>query len=223
MGTLDEAFEHVRHFKGTSLRERIRTLESQLRGAQQVAVQRLVKSESIELALFRSALLLKRSTGQINEVVHSVGILMSLPRILDSSEGIEYLSLAAGNTGRPFDLETDRRIAEFKFIDWKGGSESIRQNSLFKDFFQLVEYPTDKDKYLYVLGLDHPMHFFNGGRACHSVMSKESKVWRKFSEKYGSTCGTVREFYELKKSCVRMLDLTAVVPELTGIADLMHS
>ena len=65
---------------------------------------------------------------------------------------IEYVSLGAGNTGRAFDLETNQRIAEFKFIHWQGGPESIRQNSLFKDFYEMAEYDTRKQKFLYVLG-----------------------------------------------------------------------
>jgi hypothetical protein len=68
---------------------------------------------------------------------------------------IEYVSLSAGNTKRKFDLEANQRIAEFNFIRWQGGSESIRQNSLFKDFYGLAEQGTQKEKFLYVLGTEH--------------------------------------------------------------------
>ena len=40
------------------------------------------------------------------------------------------------------DLETNHRVAEFNFSHWQGGADTIRQNSLFKDFFQLAEYQT---------------------------------------------------------------------------------
>lgn len=65
-------------------------------------------------------------------------------------EQIESLSLGAGNTGRSHDLEPDRRIAEFEFIEWRGGAESIRQNSLFVDLFNLASSDIDKRKVLYV-------------------------------------------------------------------------
>lgn len=69
---------------------------------------------------------------KVNVVIHALGILLCLPHILEADGTVQYVSLGAGNTGRQFDLETDRRVAEFKFIQWQGGPESIRQNSLFK-------------------------------------------------------------------------------------------
>jgi hypothetical protein len=44
-----------------------------------------------------------------------------------------------GNAGREFDLTTDQRVAEFRAIEWQGGPERIRQNSLFCDFDILTE------------------------------------------------------------------------------------
>ena len=61
-----------------------------------------------------AALLVKRSAGQINVIVHAVGILVALPKILEPGELVQSLSLGAGNTGRAHDLETDRRIDEFR-------------------------------------------------------------------------------------------------------------
>ena len=61
-----------------------------------------------------AALLVKRSAGQINLIVHAVGILVALPKILEPGELVQSLSLGAGNTGRAHDLETDRRIDEFR-------------------------------------------------------------------------------------------------------------
>lgn len=45
---------------------------------------------------------------------------MCLPHILEPDERVESVSLGAGNTGRDFDLETNVRVAEFKFIHWRG-------------------------------------------------------------------------------------------------------
>jgi hypothetical protein len=40
---------------------------------------------------------------------------------------------------------TDAKVTRFwRFIDWKGCSESIRQNAIFDDFFRLAEAETTK-------------------------------------------------------------------------------
>ncbi len=76
-------------------------------------------------------------------------LLISLPSILNDGERVEAMSLAAGNTGKGFDLETSERIAEFTFIEWKGGPDVIRKNKVFKDFYFLAEADTGKEKELY--------------------------------------------------------------------------
>jgi hypothetical protein len=35
-----------------------------------------------------------------------------------------FPKIGAGYTGREFDLETNYRVAEFKFIHWRGGPEA---------------------------------------------------------------------------------------------------
>jgi hypothetical protein len=106
------------------------------------------------------------------------------------------VSLGAGNTGKEFDLETNYRIAEFKFIHWRGGPESIRQNQLFKDFYLLSESRSEKRKYLYVIGREHPYDFLSGGRALSSVLSCNVKLLKQFEAKYGDgSAGTCASTY----------------------------
>ncbi len=83
--------------------------------------QALSSTQNITASLLDSAFILKEVAGQINVIVHAVGILIALPHILREGEVIQSLSLGAGNTGKAFDLETDWRVAEFKFIQWRGG------------------------------------------------------------------------------------------------------
>lgn len=150
---------------------------------------------------------LKRVAGQVNVAIHALGILLSLPHVLNDDEVIEYVSLGAGNTGRAFDLETNQRVAEFKFIAWKGGPESIRQHGIFKDFFSLVEHPTMKRKHLYVLGLEFPLKFLNGGRALRSVL-KDAVLARAFQAKYGTKYATVRDYYLPRRDLVSIEDMS---------------
>jgi hypothetical protein len=219
MTTLDVTWREIQQFTKGSLRKRISTLEATLQGANKEACESLFSTQGINSTLLATSLVLKQASGQINEVVHSLGILFSLPHILCGGEVVEMLSLAAGNTGRSFDLETNLRVAEFKFIDWKGGPESIRQNQLFKDFYFLAELTTPKERYLYTVGLEHPLKFLRGGRALSSVMSRNHRLWMRFQKQYGSRFRTVADYYACKKSDVKLVDLAKIVPEFSGGID----
>lgn len=146
--------------------------------------------------------------------IHALGILLCLPHVLEDGERVEYLSLGAGNTGRPFDLETDRRVAEFKFINWRGGPESIRQNSVFKDFFMMAENSIPKRKYLYLLGTEHALKFLNGGRAIESVLSRNEKGRASFRSKFGDRYMKVLDYYLDRRHMVVIEDVSKWLSEL---------
>jgi hypothetical protein len=129
--------------------------------------------------------------------------------------------LAAGRpaqTGRKFDLETTSRVAEFKFIRWRGGAEAIRQNSVFKDYFFLADHETHKRKYLYLFGTSHALKFLRGGRSLQSVLSRNTTVRDLFFDKYGDRFQTVREYYDTYENFVQLVDLSGWVLELDEIS-----
>jgi hypothetical protein len=138
-----------------------------------------------------------------------------LPKILEPGEVVQYLSLGAGNTGRPFDLETDKRVAEFKFIRWRG-ADAIRQNSLFKDFYQLAEHSTPKRKYLYVLGTEYPLKFLNGRRAIANVLDKYTTLLERFRTAHGNQYETVRDYYQARGNQVTLQDVSLWVSGLVA-------
>ncbi len=147
-------------------------------------------------------------------IIHAAGILRSLESIMEPGEFVESLSLGAGNTGRKFDLETNLRVAEYKFIDWQGRADTIRQNSIFKDFFELAEYETTKKKFLYVVGLEHPLRFFRGGRALTSVLSRQPVILQRLNATYGEDITHVRNYYDLKKEEVEICDIAPHIGRL---------
>jgi hypothetical protein len=157
---------------------------------------------------------MKRLAGQINVTIHALGILLCLPHILEPGESVEYVSLGAGNTGRRFDLETNQRVAEFKFVRWRGGSETIRQNSIFKDFVLLAEYPTSKRKHLYLLGIRHALKFLNGGRALTSVLSRNEKLRSTFFRRFGDQFKTVGDYFAIHGASVAVEDISPWLSEL---------
>lgn len=214
MASLDDDFHRLENFKQGSLHNRIANLEKSLRALDKTAIEEFAGTQDVDPTLFASALTVKRAASQINEVVHAVGILLLLPHILQPGEVIEALSLAAGNTGKPFDLETNMRIAEFKFIDWKGGPEAIRQNQLFKDFYLLAEYLTNRDRYLYVVGTEHPKRFLNSQRSLRSVMSRDNKLWSDFQTKYRDRFSTVRDYFIYREARVKIEDMATIIPYL---------
>src|SRR5260370_3967578 len=165
-----EAINLLQTFRGADLTQTIYQIETSLKGVSAERYPAVLTTSRAKAEVLRAGGLIKQLAGQNNVVIHTLGILLCLPHILRRGEVIEYVSLGAGNTGRAFDLESNQRIAEFKFIHWQGGPESIRQNSLFKDFYEMAEYDTRKPKFLYVLGRVHAETFFNAVGGCPSLL-----------------------------------------------------
>jgi HAMP domain-containing protein len=136
----------LERFTRADLGRSLSSIESALIGLTAGSYAETIAAAGVTSEVLSAAASLKRLAGQVNVAIHAAGILLCLPHILQAEERVEYVSLGAGNTGREFDLETTRRIAEFKFIHWRGGPESIRQNGLFKDFYLLAESTSKKSK-----------------------------------------------------------------------------
>ncbi len=214
-----QALQAVEAFIGSDLTARIADLEWAVKGCDSTQCGINSVKGGVTSDLLTAAYAVKRAAGQVNVLIHAVGGLLLLPQIMEPGEKIEYVSLGAGNSGRAFDLETDRRVAEFKFIHWRGGADTIRQNSLFKDFYLLAEHSTLKRKELYVLDTKYPLKFLRAGRALRSVLSKNVTLWEKFQAKYGDTYATVGDYYAARQHDVALRDAAPLVPELLRIVD----
>jgi hypothetical protein len=215
---IEDAIRLLQTFRGANLTGTIHQIEKSLRGASADGYAAALTTSGAKAEVLGAAGLIKQLAAQINVVIHALGILLCLPHILRPGEIIDYVSLGAGNTGRAFDLETNQRIAEFKFIHWQGGAESVRQNALFKDFYEMAEHPSQKEKFLYVLGTEHGEKFFNSGRTMSSVFSRHVKLKNAFNDKFGNRYHTVRDYYLPRKGLVVIQDVTPFVPELVAVA-----
>jgi hypothetical protein len=211
---LAEAIEAFRLFSGPDVGRTLSKIELAIEGATADSCTPLLNEYNAKHDALAAAGLVKQLAGQVNVVIHALGILLCLPKIMKPGEVIKSISLGAGNTGTPFDLETNQRVAEFKFIAWQGGPEAIRQNSLFKDFYYLAEHNSSKSKHLYVLGTEFPLKFLNSRRALESVLSKNVTFHNEFRTKYPDY-QVVRDYYLPRQSLVRIEDIAAMVPGLT--------
>src|SRR6266566_5203701 len=215
---IEDAIHLLQTFRGADLTRTIYQIEESLRGVSADSYSAVLTTSGAKAEVLGAAGLIKQLAGQINVVIHALGILLCLPHILRPGEVIEYVSLGAGNTGRAFDLETTLRVAEFKFIHWQGGPESARHFSIFKDFYAMAESKTKKERYLYVLGTEHREKFFNSGSALSSVLNRSATLRKKFNDKFGDRYRTVRDYYLPRKGLVVIPDVTPFVPQLVAVA-----
>ena len=190
----------------------IRQIEDEVASIVGKEVQEYLEKVGISSNVLTAALNLKRIAGQLNVIIHALGILVTLPCILEADEVIESLSLGAGNTGKAHDLVTDRRIAEFKFIHWRGGAESIRQNNVFKAFLYLLWDTGTRKRQLFLTGTEEAINFLQGGRALSSVLSKDHATRIRFETRYGNQYQTVGQFYKEHHTKVEIIDLRKLVP-----------
>jgi hypothetical protein len=199
---------------GPLLARRIADLERGFAGADPSRARQLLEHEDLSERSLRGALILKQLAGQIDVVVHTVGILTALPHVLRDHEVVESLSLGAGTGGKHHDLETNLQIAEFKFIQWQRTGNAVRENNLFVDLFALASANTKKRRVLYVVDAEVPLRFFRGGRALDSVLSQNAAAAKRFRNLHGHQFATVREYVASVGGRVEVVDLLDIVPGL---------
>jgi hypothetical protein len=212
MSSLVRASKMLESFKGGSLKSAVLELQKSFEGATKQQATSVLAGKNLTKELLAAAWLIKKNASQINEIVHALGIMLALPSILEVGERIESISLAAGNTGKPYDLETTSRVAEFTFINWKGGPETIRQNKVFKDFFFLAEAKTSKKRELYTVGTEHVKDFFSSKRSIQQILKGNAKLDRGF-RKYKQKYRTVQEYYQAKQNVVKIVDICLCLPQ----------
>jgi hypothetical protein len=216
---IEQALAAVQAFgAGAALTARIADLETRLQGKTRDKAATLLAGDHIDETALSGALTIKRLSAQVDVVIHALGILTSLPYVLEPGEVIESLSLGAGNTGRHHDLETDRQIAEFKFIQWRGGAEAIRQNNVFIDIFNLASANTKKRRVLYLLDKHHALRFLGNRRAIPSVLSKNAAVHDRFHAAHQDRFATVHEYWATIEHLVEIIDLRDTVPAFSSMA-----
>jgi hypothetical protein len=214
VGQLANFVEQIARFSGSDLSSKISELEFKFakRTGGEIATQ--LRADSINHDLLRAARSIKRAAAQIDVVLHAIGIVVLLPSILEDAEIVESLSLGAGSSeASRFDLETNRRIAEFTFIEWTG-NDNTRLQKIFKDFYRLAEFETAKRKELWLTDDSHVLKYLRSGSSIRSATHKHRDVWETFQARYPEI-GTVREYYRMRGDVVnfRLIALDDLSPQ----------
>lgn len=152
VSTFGQAVEQLTSFLiGEPLTTVIGNVEGDLRGVRFDAATWTTPG-GLDESLLETAVIVRRVLGRVSDVIHAAAILSALPRILEHGETFKAApSLAAGNDpSRKSDLETDRRVAEFKLSEWKG-ADSVRKRGLFKDLVHLAAHEAPR-RQLFVVG-----------------------------------------------------------------------
>lgn len=200
----------------------IASLEWDLRGRTAGDVGDIAAARGVGPELMVAALTVRESLGRLNDLIHAAGIVLALPHLLEDGEEIVVRpSLAAGNDPhRPFDLETSRRVAEFKLARWRG-ADAMRKRQTFKDLVMLAADRTGRRAELFVVGPE-PGRFLRTSRATAGwALDRAPHVRRVFEESFGSLDLSVAEFTARHAGHVQVTDLCEVLPPVVAAA-LVH-
>jgi len=220
MTTIRDALTQIERFRGKALKITIANLERRLTGARYQEIVAINTHHNVNNLLIASAAEVKRASAQIDVIIHAIGILISLPYILEKDEFLESTSLGAGNAGSDFDIVTNQRIGEFKFINWRGGSEAVRKKTFFEDYYKLIRDQSTKTKYFYLLNTEIPLRFLNGNSKTLRILSRNRRLADEYQKIYGNQCQTVGDFYRLHKDRVNFVNLVDFVPGIEHLIGL---
>ncbi|WP_410666638.1 hypothetical protein [Amycolatopsis sp. cmx-4-68] len=216
LGSAVKSFIDLHEFFGQEdLSSRVVRLEAQLEGADAETVDARVAPEGMTDDLIRGALLVRRHAGRVNDLIHAAMIVRALPKILEPGERIvRRPSLASGNDqSRKFDVETDRRVAEFKAAQWKG-RDTMRKRMLVTDLVGLVLERGERRAELYVLGR-LPIEFLRKSTSTidWALGRSSPHLRRAYEQRFGSAELTISQFTAGPAADVALVDLA----ELLGI------
>jgi hypothetical protein len=207
-----EAFRRLDAFlRSSPLTSVLADLEAALVGADQDRASAVSIASGFDEGLVDSALVVRQRVGQLDTLIHAAVITQVIPRILEPGETVlKRPSLGAGNDAdRVYDLETTRRIAEFKLSSWKG-ADGMRQRGLFADVVGLSLDETGRRRVMYVVG-ELPVRFLKTSR--RNASKTLSKAALRLRTPPGLTPGvTVSEF--TSASAIEVVNLTSILPRL---------
>jgi len=203
------------------LNDMVASLEQRLMGADAEHAVEMVADAGMSPDLLHAALVVRRDIGRLNDLIHALAIGLTLKTLLEPGERITVTpSLAAGNNAaaQAFDLQTNRRCAEFKLSVWTG-HDSQRMRGLFGALVNLVTHtPADCAAQLFVVG-QRPRNWLTGTSSRVSWAldgAKRSTVAA--VENLGAPADMlISEFVAAHAADVEVVDLNKHIPNLEAM------
>jgi hypothetical protein len=204
----------ARFISDAPLTTTIAELEHDLDGRRKDEVEAIIRARGFSSDLLRGAMLIRGRLGRINDLIHATAITLALSELMTPGEVLLRPSLAAGNDpSRPYDVETDRRVAEFKLSRWDG-SDAMRKRQVFKDLVHLAADTSGRRAELYVLGT-RPLHFLRETRSTAAWgLDRSPATQTLFEERFGRLDVPIRDFTNGPGSHVTILNLEEQLPDL---------
>lgn len=211
---LVNAVADLASFLDRPLTQTIAKLEHDLDGCPDANVASVIAESGIDGRLLAAAMFVRARLGRVSDIIHAAAIALILPKILEAGETLRRPSLAAGNDPQhQFDLETDKRVAEFKLARWSG-ADAMRKRQLFKDLAHLAAVSGGRRRQLFVLGSE-PAEFL---RASHSsvawALNRFPAAQSEFMQHFGSTEVEVCAFTSSFGRDVEIVDLAQRWPAI---------
>lgn len=202
----------------------VRDLEGALDGCDGKAAAVKVAAVGVDGGLLAAAVATRRQLGRLNDLIHASAIALMLPTLLEPGELVQGRpSLAAGNDPtRPYDLQTNTRVAEFKLAQWTG-ADAMRKRDAFKDLVHLAADESRRRAQLFVLG-QAPIKFLRESTSTALWgLDRATSMRGLFERRFGPLTMSISEFTAGPGAQVELVDLTsrrAQSPELGGILSI---
>ena len=209
----------VKFLRSAPFTKSINQLEHNLENADRSTAAGVASAAGLTEELLEAALIVRRDVGRVSDVIHATVISLALPLILKEGEYLDNRpSLGPGNDpSRPFDLQTNMRVAEFKVAVWSGG-DMMRKRGLTADLVHLAMDDSGKSAELWAVG-EGPLDFIRTCRsATNSLLARASRHQReRFDNTYGDDARLpLGEFYTKHASEVRLCNLADVLPSVAA-------
>jgi hypothetical protein len=214
----EELVALLRFLSEVPLTQRVAALEFAFEDAGIAEIAGILSTHGVDEQLLAAAFTARQQLGRINDIIHAAAISLVLSRILEPDEILRRPSLAAGNDPtRPFDVETNKRVCEFKLARWDG-HDAMRKRQVFKDLVNLAADDSGRIRELYVLG-PRPIRFLRTSSAKADWALDRAPASRiLFQERFGPLDIAVSTFVAGPGQVVRLVDLIDSYPDLFASA-----
>ncbi|MFL6098978.1 MAG: hypothetical protein ACJ71T_03385 [Actinomycetales bacterium] len=191
-------------------------LEEDLDGADADTAVAAAELAGVTTELLTEAITVRRHLGQLNDLIHATAITLALPRILEPGEAVVSRPAleTTGERSNRFDLETDRRVADFQIGVWTG-KDAIRKRMVFQDLVHLAAHHSGRRAELYVAG-EAPLTFLRESRSPVSwaLNFGPTQTRELFVERFGDTSLPIAAFTKVAAAHVKLVDLTQILPQV---------